>query len=184
MHILVAFVCKGDVVEMDLYYLHPRVTVSVCGPVARGILHAMTLAKVRPLLDALSLVRRVQDVLESTNRRYARMDIRVHKRMVDPVTLHDACTLYAGILSAYFGKPAAYSALGVTCECGHDEWGYTCTPPRLTKHGLTRDFLDEPVPFCWTCVRRSEDATAVAHAASTAEWTRASLLSLLFDAWV
>lgn len=185
MHIFVSFV-YNDTVQIDFHYLHLDVSPIVCGPTTSLIVQAYAMKHVRELLNTVSAVRRVQSKLDTIRRQYAAPGhLRIHKKLVDPVVLHDACTLYAGILGAYFGRPASYTSLGVKCPgCGRDEWGYTVEPPRLTAYGLIREVTDTPVSFCWTCAKTHDEATAKARSKSLTDCVRSSLVSLMFDVWV
>lgn len=184
MHVLVSLVVVGERVHLDLHYLQwDALHFFRCGPATRGLLHVIAMCKLRPLLHTLSRVRVVQSFLEKDARRQAMMPghpKRVFKKVVDPVVYHDASTMYMGVLGASMGWGSSRT-MRVTCErCGKDDWGYSCTPPVLTKFGLRRDHLDRPEAFCWGCVARSGAATKKYREQC---WPDCFTLCFLYDDW-
>lgn len=164
MMVVVTMVAYDDRVAVTFHYLAwEPLHFADCSPPTRHILHLLTLLRIRPLLDAVSRIEGVQRELERQNRRDAAMPgqpRRCFKKVVDPMAFHDASTLYLGILGGALGYGTSWKRLGLPCErCGKDEWGYSCTPPALTRHGMRRDHHDGPVAFCWNCTGRSDAAT-------------------------
>lgn len=164
-HVLVSLVIlkADDRVMVTLHVVHPDVPRLLLG---RGgtllaplrSVHRSILAQLRPLLHSLDVLRLVQVELERRNEAVTRAHGIALKRVLSPVVLHDACTLYAGLMAgmmAPWTPESAWFKRGRACAgCGHDDWGFTCTPPRLQRRRLVRDALAECAPFCWTCLRR------------------------------
>lgn len=153
-----------DRVVVDFHYLHADAVWMLshlpCELAVAAMMHRVVLRRVRPMLRTLTMVRQVQGMLEAraaADRRLLGDRPRSLKRLVDPVALHDACTLYTGFVGALMssGPASSWLSLGSSCACGRDEWGLTCTPPRWTREGrLARDLLDTCCAFCWFCLAR------------------------------
>ena len=163
------FVRKGgEAVQAALHVVHPDACVarSPRTPVVNALIHGMISWRLRPLLHTLDLLREVQRSLEGHRRRLTRLAGGGARpwllRLVDPVVLHDACTLYTGCASMAVGAPDwSGVVLPEPCACGRNEWAVSCTPPRFDAAGrLTRDALDACVAWCWTCLARREVDTA------------------------
>lgn len=162
MEVLITFFCTNNRVEVRLHYLHSDAKALLkslsCGPTVQDIVHRSITRRVRPLLEALDLIREGQRWYEAASAREARGlgHRRVLARCLDSCVLHDACTLYIGCAAALFGGGSWFRAFS-PCECGNNWWGFTCTPPRLTPGGkLVRDTMDAMTGFCWSCLRRRD----------------------------
>lgn len=164
MHVCVTLVVLGGGVCVDIQYLHPGVLDLVTyEDDIKKIVHRTIMRRVRPMLHTLAVIATVQRDMERQRR------VQTHamggrgaslKQIVDPVLLHDACTLYMGCASGFYGYYGFGNHQGSwftasKCACGHNSWGMTCTPPRITKQGaLVRDTFDRMVAFCWICLAR------------------------------
>lgn len=163
-HVSLLVAKGGDRVTVDLHVLHDDVIWLLgdlpCELAVAATLHRVLARRLRPLLDTLSMVRALQALLEARAAADRRQQGRPRslRRLVDPVALHDACTLYAGLAGALVAPARAAAGGWVSlgpCRCGVDEWGVTCTPPRWTRDGrLVRDLLDACCAFCWSCLAR------------------------------
>lgn len=165
MHVCVTLlVLRGDVCKVDFQYLHPGVIdLLTYEHDIKKIVHRTIMRRVRPMLHTLAIVSTVQRDMERQNRaQKSAMGSRGInlKLVVDPVIFHDACTLYMGCASGFYGYYGFGNHRGSwfaasKCACGHNSWGMSCTPPRITKNGsLVRDCYDDMVAFCWICLAR------------------------------
>lgn len=171
-HVIVTLLCRedgggeeggegGEGVQVAFHYLHPSVTTEAiqCGPATRRLLHFLVMRRIRPMLKALCIAQSWQAIHDRAQRRFLAHTGARHAltRRPLPMVLLDACLIYQselGAILAPFDIKAWHSA-GVPCErCGADEWGYTSTPPKLSKRGLTRDCLGHCTAFCWACLHQ------------------------------
>jgi len=170
MYVVVAFTYRvGGHVDVSFHSLHPDVTavvdVLLVTPAACRAVHGVMLAGTRNMLGTLHGVRLAQRAYEAGRaREMAAMGVpRSHKACIDPVALHDANTLYAGLVGGMVGGTCWFRDSKACERCGENSWSLTCTPPRLSKDGrLTRDELDRTVAFCWTCLARRGAASTPA----------------------
>ena len=133
-------------------------------PSARALAHGAICCKLRPLLLALDLLRELQRMAEASRDRVARTmcpvagraGARQPNKVLDPVVLHDACTLYMGCAGLLLGAGESWMALPEPCACGHNEWSISATPPRVSKGRVVRDALPECVAWCWMCLARRQ----------------------------
>lgn len=182
---VVTLVCGGaggGDVHLALHYLHPLATTEAvqCGPATRRLLHFIIMRRIRPMLKALCIAEEWQAIHDRAQRRFMDRTGTRHAltRCPVPMVLLDACLIYQSELGAVLAPfdIKAWHSVGVPCErCGHDEWGYTSTPPRLSKHGLARDFLGDCTAFCWRCLHQDRAA-----ADAIVEARRAAVLSSLW----
>lgn len=163
------FVKRGsEAVQVALHVVHPDAcrAQSSRTPVVNQLIHHAISHRVRPLLHTLDLLREVQRAMEGHRGRVARQAggarLWPPVKLVDPVVLHDACTLYTGCASVAVGAPDwSGVVLPEPCGCGRNEWAVSCTPPRFdAAQRLTRDALDACVAWCWTCLARRDIDTA------------------------
>lgn len=152
------FARDTDRVELFLHYLHSSVTgiwniVPVTAK-ARDVAHDIVLRRIRPLLDSLAMLTVLQRRLEASAACEAATGMRPRglKVYVDPVVLHDANTVYTGMVGAMFGGGCWFRGTSECERCGHNEWSMTSTPPRVVRRRLVRDHYQLPVSFCWTCL--------------------------------
>lgn len=164
MHVVVTLVFHRGSVHVFLDYLHrDAMALAGCLPVAvetRDIVHRVVMRRLRPLLSSLCMLRVLQRRYEAqcaAERRAMGGFARSLRRCIDPVLLHDANTLYVGLMSSYFGNQEAAWFVSRPCSrCGSEARGLTCTPPFFSSasHRLVRPCLDSLVSFCWTCLEQ------------------------------
>lgn len=158
---------KDDTCTVGFHYLHQGVMDLVTyEDDIKKIVHRTIMRRVRPMLHTLAFMGTVQRGMERQRRAQASAmgSATSLKRVVDPTIFHDACTLYMGCASGFYGyhgfggHQGSWFAASRCGGCGHNSWGMTCTPPRITKHGtLVRDTYDHLVAFCWICLARPAD---------------------------
>ncbi len=150
--IAVLVVFREERVALDLYYLPPELPRALLAwaPCCRDVLHRVHMLRVRGLLTVLSGLMDVQRQLEAVTAR-GPAHPRVLMRYLDPILLHDACTLYTALTAPAVGGKA-WTSLKEPCACGRNEWGFSCTPPRFSGGRLRRDAYDECIAFCWWCM--------------------------------
>lgn len=146
-------------VGTKLHYLHPAaVGLLNCVPCANDDMHRCIMAWVRPGLHSVHVIDNVQKRLGAHRARERRMlgHSRSHAQLpalLQPCLL-DASVLYIGLVGGLLGGGYWFRAAR-PCECGHNQWSPTCTPPRWSRSGgVTRDVLDDVVSFCWNCLAR------------------------------
>jgi hypothetical protein len=148
-------------VRVTFRYVHPRVLDMVrltplCG--ARETAERDALKRTRSLLQTLDVLEVVQRCHEAQRARDTRAMgfARSRSAVIDAIMFHDACTLYLGCLGMMMGRDGSWYRLQQACDCGANEWGYTCTPPCVRGGRLRRETLAACVSFCWTCARRRD----------------------------
>lgn len=153
-------------VSVTLHCLHDDVLALADLMPCATLVRDLALRRLRNLLCALEGVRHgPQRDLERAQAAAAKHGVRQSLRaVVSPILYHDACTLFAALIFTATGMPS-WITLADACRCGDNAWGVTCTPPRVSKHRLCRDALDECVAFCWTCLARHEPRRVFKHMA-------------------
>lgn len=144
--------------RLDLHYFHTHSMKLLrwlpVEPRVRGTLHDVMMKRVRAMLPGVVAVREAQKLFERA------APAGCLKKLVDPVAVHDACTLYIGFVRCLFlaAEEATCFMRHTACSrCGSNSWGYSCTPPVWTarRRRLARDHLDKLTWFCWWCFSRN-----------------------------
>jgi hypothetical protein len=169
---LVNLLVKDDDVRVKVHFLHPDILdlVAVMPCFDAAVVRRVLLRRLRPLLHCVDLLTELQRMYEAQLRRDAAHAgvARTTRALFDPLVMHDACTLFAGLVGAAWGGrgQGSWFALPEPCSCGANEWGLSSTPPEIVRSRglprLTRHSLDHLACFCWTCTRqRPADLAAV-----------------------
>jgi hypothetical protein len=143
----------GERVRVWFEHVHPWITdFHWMGlhfrPRELGTVRSVTLRRVRALLVDLCRIRELQGDHERAIRMCPGKGTRVLRRIVHPVVLHDACTLWMGVAGL-----SSYRDVGEGCpRCSSTTCGFSCTPPKFQGRALVRGHHDRLVRFCWDCL--------------------------------